>query len=381
MRTVMVAEEGSGLWGAQKYILRLAPLLKDRGFEMVLVAPKGSEVIQAWVSEGGRVVEVEPRPVMPEWSSWREIRPMQTLKIASGLVRRSWQFSRLAKSEDYTVLIGNSSGTHGTIALAGVISRTPTTVILHEQVFGIMMWARKVAALLASRVVAVSSVLSKDLGSTRSKKVITVLNGVDSEVFTPGICDVDMKSELCADVDSPLVAFVGRLDEMKQLDHLLMAVENLSGPLASTQVVAVGGPSTDPEYATHLKDLGEQLLGERVRFVGIRDDVRSVYRCADVVVFPGRVEGLSLGLLEAMSSGCPVVTYRAAGVDDVLVDGESGVIVAMGDWRALSTAIAGVLSNPDKSRKMVQNAREVIVTRQSLDSQADELVRVLEELN
>jgi glycosyltransferase involved in cell wall biosynthesis len=73
---------------------------------------------------------------------------------------------------------------------------------------------------------------------------------------------------------------------------------------------------------------------------------------ADVFVLPSIQEGLSLSALEAMALGKPVVACRVGGTPEVVVDGETGLLVAPGEPRELARALEQLLAHPDEARAM-----------------------------
>ena len=132
--------------------------------------------------------------------------------------------------------------------------------------------------------------------------------------------------------------FVGRLVEKKGLSHLIDAIAAIDHSGVSLRVVG-DGPLAE--------DLRKRAVGLPIEFVGQagRAALFAEYARADVVVFPsvtarsGDRDGLPVALLEAMGSGCAVIGSRIAGIDEAVVDGESGVLVPSGDTAAIAAAI------------------------------------------
>ena len=144
--------------------------------------------------------------------------------------------------------------------------------------------------------------------------------------------------------------FVGRLVEKKGLAVLLSTLPALAGEVELT-VVGDGPVRAGVEVAAGR--LPVTFLGQ----LG-RRDLMTAYRRADIVVVPsvkagsGDQDGLPVALLEAMASGCAVIASRLPGIDEVVVDGESGLLVEPGDQAALADAIAELAGDPDRRRSM-----------------------------
>ena len=89
-----------------------------------------------------------------------------------------------------------------------------------------------------------------------------------------------------------------------------------------------------------------------VRLAGERDDVGELLAAADLFVLSSRSEGLPLSILEAMAAGLPVVASDVGGVPELVVDGETGLLVPPGDPHALAAAIDRLLDDPDLRRRL-----------------------------
>jgi glycosyltransferase involved in cell wall biosynthesis len=136
--------------------------------------------------------------------------------------------------------------------------------------------------------------------------------------------------------EGKLVVAVCRLVPQKGLD---VAVEAMAGIDASL-VVLGEGPERE-RLEAQARERGVRLL-----LPGRVGDVASVLRRADVLVHPARWEGFGLALLEAMLAGLPVVASRVSSIPEIVVDGETGLLVSPDDAVALRDALEGVLADP-----------------------------------
>jgi glycosyltransferase involved in cell wall biosynthesis len=98
-------------------------------------------------------------------------------------------------------------------------------------------------------------------------------------------------------------------------------------------------------------------LGERVEFLGHSDDVPALLAASDAFVLPSLFEGTPLALLEAMAAGKAVVTSAIAGVDEVVSDGETGLLVRPGDPDALAEALRRVVGDAELRARLGAAAR------------------------
>lgn len=155
------------------------------------------------------------------------------------------------------------------------------------------------------------------------------------------------------------ILFVGRLVERKGVDLLVRAVALLRGD-HPVQLTIVGDGPERPR----LEGLADELdLRGDVRFAGSvsAEEVRTLYRTSDAFVLPavqdakGDVEGLGVVLLEALTHGLPVVASRSGGIPDIVIDGETGLLVPSGDVQALADAIRRLMNDPELARELAEN--------------------------
>lgn len=109
----------------------------------------------------------------------------------------------------------------------------------------------------------------------------------------------------------------------------------------------------------------------RVVYVPFTDQPLAFYRRATVAALPSRIEGLSIALLEAMALGLPVVASRAGGNPDLIVSGETGILVSPLDSRAWAVALERVLNDPDFAGRLARAGRDLVRREHSLEGAID----------
>jgi glycosyltransferase involved in cell wall biosynthesis len=138
---------------------------------------------------------------------------------------------------------------------------------------------------------------------------------------------------------APLLIGMGRLHSDKAHDISLRALTRL--PEAFLWI-AGGGP-LESELKGLARDLG---VAERVRFLGWRDDAASLYRAADICVFPSRIEPLGNVVLQAWAYRVPVIAAASKGPAALVNTGEDGLLIPMEDPDALADAVRALLADP-----------------------------------
>ena len=165
-----------------------------------------------------------------------------------------------------------------------------------------------------------------------------------------------------------LIGTVGRLAAVKNQAGLIQAAAAASradsGARERLRLVIVG----DGPLMGELKEIARaEGMTDRTWFAGSRDDVAQVLAGLDAFALPSLAEGISNTLLEAMSTGLPVVATRVGGNTELVTHDVSGMLVPSGDAAALTDAMLGYLTDPAMARRHGVAARAAVETRFSLD--------------
>ena len=243
----------------------------------------------------------------------------------------------------YANLAGHLAGLlHGVPHVISAHSLEPLRPWKAEQLGGgyaLSSWAEKTAYEAASGIIAVSNGMREDIlrcyPAVDPERVKVVHNGIDLEAWKhPQGQEADAQAaatlkRLGIDPDRPTVVFVGRITRQKGLPHLLRACEQLP---ADVQVILCAGAPDTPEIKAEVEGLVARLREKRTGVVWIeemlpRPELIAVLAASDVFVCPSVYEPLGIVNLEAMAVGLPVVGSATGGIPDVIVDGETGLLV------------------------------------------------------
>jgi glycosyltransferase involved in cell wall biosynthesis len=133
----------------------------------------------------------------------------------------------------------------------------------------------------------------------------------------------------------------------------------------------VGGGPLEEAIAKQVRDLA---LQEHVVMLGARTDVPDLLRAADIYVSSSKTEGMSNAILEAMSTGLPVVATRVGGAGDIVEHGTTGLLVPADDADQLANALVQVISDAPLRLRMAHAARKRALDEFSLPSVVDRYV-------
>ncbi len=225
---------------------------------------------------------------------------------------------------------------------------------------------------LSDTIVAVGGDVRQTLLETyglRPNEVEVITNGVDAGKFRPADSAAEVQKDKRLGIDGrPVIGTVCRLSAEKGISTLLDAFCSVNDHLPSPRLVVVGdGPQREV-----CENKAENLeIEESVRFLGGRDDVEEIYPLMDIYVQPSYTEGISLTLLEASASALPVVACNVGGNPEIVVDGETGLLVPPRDSDAIAQAVLNLWEDPDASREMGRKARERVKANFSLKRMAE----------
>jgi glycosyltransferase involved in cell wall biosynthesis len=159
--------------------------------------------------------------------------------------------------------------------------------------------------------------------------------------------------------DAAVVGTVARLTYQKAPEDFVAAVRELGRRRRGVVGVWVG----DGELAGRVERLARDAAGCQMVLAGERADVPGILPAFDVFALPSRYEGLPTAVVEAMASGVPVVATAVNAVGDVVVPGETGLLVPPRRPELLADAIGYLLASPETAARMAAAARERLGTR------------------
>ncbi len=357
--SVLVVSHVENMWGAERRLLDIAPLLASEGVVLTLASPPG-ELADTWVATGANWLPLKLKAHQGLRAPGSRKRPGAgaLVKEASAVVSSSLAIARLAKS--FNLIQSHSLMAHLEVALAGILTRRPVILDLHDIVEeGLGQRVLRLASRLASASIANSAATAQTVGGT-SSKVHVVHPGVDLSRFFPAPKNHGIRAELTSLPEAPLIGILGRVDPNKGVDILVEAIGRPGNALSSAHLAIIGQEHVaSADFITRLHKRSEELLGYRVRFIPPRSDVPDVLRALDVMVNASRHEPFGRTVLEAQACGIPVVGTDAGGIPEFVEHGKTGLLVPPFDVAALEAALEQLLADkPLRSRLSQEGARQ-----------------------
>jgi len=204
-----------------------------------------------------------------------------------------------------------------------------------------------------------------------------VHNGVDLNQFRRRSRDGDLRGQLGLAAAAPLVGTVGRLAYQKNPQCLVRAIPAVLSACPEAQFVLVGNGPLTREVEGLARTLGVRA---HLHLLGMRDDVPDLLPQLDVFALPSRFEGLPLCFAEAMACGLGVIGTDVVGVNEIVVDGETGFLVPSEDHEALATRIVQLLRDEALRRKMGEAGRRRVEEHFSIPRMIEQVVAIYDEL-
>lgn len=187
----------------------------------------------------------------------------------------------------------------------------------------------------------------------------------------------DARASLNIPAGAAVVTTVGRLTAIKQHRLFLEAAERIGETHPAAIFLIVGDGELRGELEAAAAALG---IAERVRFLGWRRDLATVYGATDVFLLTSRNEGTPVALIESLAAGVPGVSTDVGGIRDVIDSDQVGLLAPFGDAALLAEHVSALLADPDRRRRMGDRGRRAVTARYTLDRLVDDVERLYLEL-
>jgi glycosyltransferase involved in cell wall biosynthesis len=361
--------------GPSIHAMTLADRLASRGFETLLVHGRldaGEGDMRYLLAPAAAVKELPAlrRPLAPLHDAlalaqlvgvMRDFRPQiihtHTAK-AGTLGRLAASFHNGTEGRDRRARVVHTY--HGHV-LEGYFGATKT---------GLFLAIERGLAHATDRIVAISPgirhQLLTDYGIGRAEQYAVVPLGFDLAAFA-AIDDrarARARAELTIAPSAHVVTTVGRLTAIKQHPLFLDVAAIVAARDREAIFLVVGDGERRDALEHQARELG---IDQRVRFLGWRRDLATIYGASDLFLLTSRNEGTPVALIESLASGVPGVSTDVGGVRDVLESDAVGLLAPNDDAPALAAHVTSLLADRDRRQRMAAAGRGLVVARYGLD--------------
>ncbi|MBN2198865.1 MAG: glycosyltransferase, partial [Candidatus Aminicenantes bacterium] len=203
-----------------------------------------------------------------------------------------------------------------------------------------------------------------------------VPSGIDFSPFREKWPRDFLRREFSFAPDDFLVGIVAALEDHKGHTYLIQASKILKAQAPKIKIVVVGKGSLRIELNRQVHDLGVEDI---VYFLGFREDVPRILASFDLFVLSSHLEGMGSSLLDAMASRLPIVATRTGGIPEVVIDGETGLLVPPRDPAALAQAILTLYHDREMAGRLAERGFEVVHEKFSAEAMAWRVIDLYEQ--
>lgn len=237
-------------------------------------------------------------------------------------------------------------------------------------------WVEKTAIEMADALIAVSEETKEDVlkhFDVDKKKVKVIYNGINLQEYVT-TSETSTLDEYGVDKDKPYVLFVGRITRQKGIIHLVNAIKYID---PDTQIVLCAGAPDTEEIGKEMEDAVNEVKKIRENVIWIdkmvtKKEIIQLYSHADVFCCPSIYEPFGIINIEAMACDTAVVASAVGGIKEVVVDGETGILVPLEQQdsapfepvnpdkfaRDLAEGVNKLIKNPELRNTMAKNGRK-----------------------
>jgi len=213
-----------------------------------------------------------------------------------------------------------------------------------------------------------------------SRRILRIPHGIDANKFNI-VCDINdinkKKEKLRIPLSSKVVGTVGHLENSKGVNYFIEAAKELLKQRQDTEFLIVGDGSLRSQLERKTETLG---LTPKVRFLGYRRDILELLAIMDIFLFTSNWESFGIVLLEAMAMGVPTAGFNVGAASEIIVNGETGILIARRDPILLAKVTIKLLEDESCRNAMARKGRERVRSCFSLDRMVEKIEGLYESL-
>lgn len=333
----------------------------NEGFDAVAVSSSGEDLEEVRRREGVKTIAVEME---------RSISPLKDLRSLFKLIG-------VFKKEKPQIVhsITPKAGLLSMLAgwICGVPFRIHTfTGLVFPTSKGLKRWilmqTDRITCLCATHVIPEGNGVKNDLIRNKiTGKPLDILGhgslkGIDLSYFDPRLPEVRERAELIKKKDVFTFIFIGRLSAEKGVKELLGAFKTLNSEIPETRLLLIGWEEYDSK---ELEAYVSQIItgNESIEFAGFQKDVRPWMLASQVLILPSYREGFPNSVLEAGAMGIPVIATDINGANEIVKDGENGLLIPPRNEDALFESMKTMVRKERLRKKMAENARSMVADK------------------
>lgn len=367
MIDILHIQKVAGIAGSENHLLTLLPQLPQYGYQPTMLVLADSEDRPASFIEQMQGAGI-PTKVM---SMWGDLDPLLLPRLV-----------RFIRQDNYNIVHTHllHADLYGTLAASMASVKFVISTRHNDNSFRKLYPMGKLMAWITGyidRVICISEHVrdfSEKVEETPKDKMKVIYYGINPSLV---IGDASWRQQLGWGNDVPVLGIVARLTEQKGHRTLLKAMPEVLHQFPKTRLVVVG----DGELTAQLHQEAVQLgISDNIHFLGYRENAAAMMSGFDIFVHPSRWEGFGLVFLEAMIASLPIVATEVSAIPEIVIDGETGLLVPPDNADALAQALLKLMSDPRKCQQFGTAGRYRVEAEFTVDRMVEKTIEVYEKV-
>ena len=294
------------------------------------------------------------------------------------------RYYRIGKRHEVKIVhLNNIMGSQLPGILAAKMLNVPC--VAHLRDFERVTFITKTYARLINHHIAISTAIKNNLLALGipEGKITIVHDSIDIDEFSPEVVSNELYEEFQVSRDALKFGLFGRIVEWKGVREFIKAATLALVANKSAVAFIVGSaPDADDPYFREIKNLIDELgMNNRIVLTGYRRDVACLMNFMDLIVHTSiTAEPFGMVVIEGMALAKPVIATAAGGPLDIVIDGDTGLLVPLGQVEALSMAITKLLNNPKQMELMGEAGRKRVKKTFSSKNSAQKIEQIYSKL-
>lgn len=371
MINILFLHAGAEMYGADKVLLDLIRNLDKKKYKPYVILPT-SGILVDYFERNNIDVEVIPYPIIRR----KYFNPRGIIKYARDLFIYSKKLAYISRRKKIDIVHTNTAA----VLEGSYVSwrlKIPQLWSIHEIIVSPKLMFKFTSKLISSfsdititDSIAVKQHL-KSSGFFNNKSIKVIYNGVDNKRFSPNVDFSYLKEEWGIPKDAKVIGMMGRVNSWKGQNDFLKAANIVMEKNLDVYTVFIGSAFEGEEWREREleQSINQSPFKKRIINVGYRTDSEAIYNLYDVFVLPStNPDPLPTVVLEAMSTGKPIIGYRHGGVCEMVEDGVNGILADVGNPENLAQKIDLLITDDDLRLRMGKESRKRLLDNFSIEA-------------
>ncbi|MEO1768390.1 glycosyltransferase family 4 protein [Candidatus Enterococcus ferrettii] len=371
MINILFLHAGAEMYGADKVLLDLIRNLDKKKYKPYVILPT-SGILVNYFERNNIDVEVIPYPIIRR----KYFNPRGIIKYARDLFIYSKKLAYISRKKKIDIVHTNTAA----VLEGSYVSwrlKIPQLWSIHEIIVSPKLMFKFTSKLISSfsdititDSIAVKQHL-KSSGFFNKKSIKVIYNGVDNKRFSPNVDFSYLKEEWGIPKDAKVIGMMGRVNSWKGQNDFLKAANIVMEKNLDVYTVFIGSAFEGEEWRERELEnsINQSPFKKRIINVGYRTDSEAIYNLYDVFVLPStNPDPLPTVVLEAMSTGKPIIGYRHGGVCEMVEDGVNGILADVGNPENLAQKIDLLITDDDLRLRMGKESRKRLLDNFSIEA-------------